>query len=118
MELSLESKKQILTAIMLHSATVAKKVATQPKWIVDGKLNATCFINDVEIPAETIEDYFEDVFDRIEKHHREKYDADNLDNLIEEKAKQLLREHADTALEQLSDLQHKLENIEDVLTPT
>ena len=74
-------------------------------------------VNGVEIPAQMMEDWLQFQFESLCKKAKEQYDPENFDKRVEERAKELLKEHADNALEKLEQLQNILYNSEDLLTP-
>ncbi|MNF15658.1 hypothetical protein D3C80_2183630 [compost metagenome] len=53
----------------------------------------------------------------IEKALKTKYDADNIDNMVKDKAEKLLEERAGKLLEVMYNLQNTLENASTVIKP-
>ena len=117
MKFNLKDCKVFMSHLMLESEELSTKVAETTLWTEDGILEATLQINGVEVPAEHLEKFMKGLWGHAETQLRKKYNADQFDDRVEEKAKQLLEEHADNALEQLCDLQNKLDEVGNVLTP-
>lgn len=107
----------LLTHLILHNRKVAEEVAESAQWKEDGIINITVQFNGVEMPAEILEETLQGFVEQIETEISEAVDKDKFEEEVEKRAKQLLNDHADNALEQLCELQEKLYGIENVLTP-
>ena len=117
MKFNLEGCGKFMSHLLLESNDLAGQVSKTSLWVEDGVLEATLQINGVEVPAEHLESFMKGLWEHAENQLRKKYKTEDFDRRVEEKAKQLLKDHADNALEELYDLTNKLENIGDVLTP-
>ena len=80
-------------------------------------LKATVQVNGVVIPAEVFENCLQGLMSHVESYYSKTYDADNIDALVEIRAEQLLKDHADNALEKLHALCNTLESVEDTIKP-
>lgn len=102
---------------MLSEYDVAEKVAITPNWKDSELLEATLQINGVDVPAEVMESFMKDIWNKACKQYSEKYNAVNIDNLVEERAQQLLKDHADDALTKIGELTDTLNGYDNLLTP-
>lgn len=117
MQIDIKNPKQILSQFLIKNHHILDTVGSTEDWKKDGKLTAKVLINNIEVDAESFESTLQGLFERVKKHYADKYDADNLDNLVEERAKELLKQHADNALETLYNLTRTLEESEELLVP-
>lgn len=117
MKFGLTDKNKFMTHLLLEDKNLTTEVAVTPLWTEDMVLEATLQINGVDVPAEYLESFMKGLWAHAEEQLREKYNADSFDRKVEEKAEQLLKDHAGNALTQLQDLTEKLESIGEVLTP-
>lgn len=117
MNVNITDPSQILSHVVLKNTNVVEEVAETPEWKKLGEIQGTLTFNGVEVSAQVLEDALKHVFSRIETYYAEEYDADAFDARVEEKAKELLKEHAGNPLQQLHELVGRLEGIDDVLVP-
>jgi len=117
MKIDVGNPNQILNHFLLNDSNVVDSVAESEDWKERGKLTATVFINGIEIPAESFEKTLQDLFCRVEESMRKKYNTEEFDARVEDRAKVLLKEYADNALDKITNLCQTLENVEDVLIP-
>jgi len=118
MEFTIEQNKTMMAHLMLSSESVSTEVARTTDWIDNEELVATLQINGVEVPATVMEEFMKGLWVRAKDDAKYKYDGEKFEQRVEDRANQLLKDHADNALEQLQDLTEKLESIGDVLTPS
>jgi len=116
MNINIDDPKQILSHVLLSSG-ICTLVADTPEWKDDKVLDVEVLVNGISIPAEDFENTLKSLIDQVETSVRNKYDADNIDKEIEDRANEILKTHANNALESLHELQQKLENVEDLLVP-
>lgn len=117
MEINIENPSQLLSHLLLEDIVVADKVRDTEAFQKDRKVTATVQMNGVEVPAEVMESVLQKLFEQVQCHYRNQYDADAFDRRVEEKAKQILQEHADNALEKLHNLTMVLEDPEHLIVP-
>lgn len=116
-QVNIEDPSQIMSHILLGSFEICDMVASTKEWKDDKKMNLFVSVNGVEIGGDVFEQELKKLIDRVEESFKVKYDATRLDELIEERAKELLKEHADNALEAIYNLTHRLQEAEDLLVP-
>lgn len=117
MKFNLEDHTVALSHVLLNNREHAIKVSDTSLWKEYGVLEAKLTINGVEFPSELIENVLQDLYSRCEEFYKEKYDAKNFDDRVEERAKELLKEHADNAFEKISNLLEVLSDPSVLLTP-
>ncbi|MBE0467974.1 MAG: hypothetical protein IBX55_00400 [Methyloprofundus sp.] len=117
MLIDIENPDQILSHFLLEDKQACEAVLETEEWQSSRKIIPTVFFNGVEVEAEFLEDALKNLLDQVKDSYAKKYDVKNIDNMVEERAESLLREHAGDALNVIRDLQSKLENTDDMLTP-
>lgn len=117
MEINIENPKQLLSHFLLADIGVAEKVRKTEPFQDQRTITATVQMNGVEVPAEVFEKVLNNLLDQVKVHYREQYDADAFDRRVEDRAKQILKEHADNALDKIHNLSMVLEDSENLLTP-
>lgn len=118
MKFNLDNHKVALSHLVLQNTELAIQLADTPLWLNQGVLEATLQINGVDVPAELIEQTMQELYARCEDHFDEKYDSAKFDQRVEERAQELLKEHADNALERMYKLINVLESPDMLLTPS
>jgi hypothetical protein len=117
MQFTLDQDQLALNHITLENRDKAVEIASTELWKTREILEACLTINGVEIPAQIVEDWLQSQFEVLCKKAKENYDPENFDKRVEEKAKELLKLHADNALEKIYELQSRLEDVDSLLTP-
>ncbi len=122
MKFDLEDCSVFMSHLLLEDATLSEEVSKTPLWKDTKTLEATLQINGVEVPASHLEAFMKSLWKRheesVESGHKElKRKQEDFDNQVELRAKEILREHADDAVNKLVDLQNSLHNIEDTIKP-
>ena len=117
MKINIGNPNQLLSHVLLGDTEITTLVANTDKWNNEGVIEARVSFNGVDADGQLLEDALQKLFKQVEDHYSEQYDADQFDQRVEEKAKALLKEHADNALEKIMKLSDQLENIEDTITP-
>lgn len=117
MEVSIRDAQQVMSHIVLEDKELAASVASTGMWSDEGKLVATLAVNGVEVSAQILEDVLQKLITQVEDHIRGEYKAPDIDAMVEEKAKVLIKEQADNALCKLYELTDSLEQHENLLTP-
>lgn len=117
MKINVDDPSQLLSHVLLGSREVCTAVRDSKEYKADKTIAATVLMNGVEVPAEILEAALKKLMDQVESHCREHYQADAFDAKVEEKANQLLQEHADNAIEKMQNLMMTLEDAESFLTP-
>ena len=120
MKVNIENKDQYLAGIMLHNEEFCNKVTESDEWKGTKnprEIEARLTICGIEVDAQLVEDFFNEVSENYSNHLRIKYNADNIDKLVEERAEELLKERADNVLEKLYNLQRTLEESSNIITP-
>lgn len=64
-----------------------------------------------------LEDFFIEMTDKYEKVLKEKYDVANIDKLVNERALEIIKEHADNLIEKLDNIRNVLDDPTNILTP-
>lgn len=98
MKIDIENKKQLLSHFLLSNSVVYQITETDEfKNIKDdegmGSITATVFFNDIEIPAQDFEETLQELFEQVNKYYANKYDAENLDAIAEERAKEMMNDY-------------------------
>ena len=117
MKVDIDNPKQMLSHLLLDNVDVVTAVAETINWNKSGEINCTVQFNDVELPASILEDVLHKLFKQVEDHYSEKYQADAFDQRVEEKAKEIVKEHADNVVEKLYNLAQVLEESGDLIKP-
>ena len=117
MKFDLENKRKFMSHLLLEDLKLCDKVANTSLWEEGEVLEAKLQINGVDVPAEHLESFMKGLWDNANEQLRDKYDVDGFEQRVDNKAKQLLKDHAESALDQLHELTDKLNNIGDVLKP-
>ncbi len=119
MKFDLRNTKTIMVHLMLGDRDLCTKISETPLWTeaVDERLEATLQINGIEVPAQVMEDFMKSLWKSACDEAKLKYDGDSFDNRVEEKARQLLKEHSGNALDKLATLTGQLNDIEETITP-
>ena len=117
MNINFDDPSQMLSHVLLDNQDVARAVTKTAQWKTEGTVTPKVLMNGVEVPAEVMEGVLKKLFDQVEAHYREHYQADAFDAKVEEKACQLLKDHADNAIGKMQDLMMTLEESESLLTP-
>jgi len=97
MKIDIENPTQFLSHLLLQNSDVAKDVARSGNWQNGGEITCTVQFNGVQVPAETLEE----LLARFMRHVEKQVDLDSFNEKVEERAKQILSEHADNALEKI-----------------
>lgn len=117
MKININDPSQMLSHVLLGDLDVCKAVRDTKEYKADKTITPTVFMNGIEVPAESLEKALKSLFNQVESHYKEHYQADAFDAKVEEKAVQLLKEHADNAIEKMHNLMMTLEDSESLLTP-
>lgn len=115
--ININDKNSLLTLLFMSTDSVVDGVCDTNNWLKDGIIQCKVSFNGVEVPAEEFEKVLDEWVKSIESHFNEKYDAQNFDNRVEERANQIIKQHADGILESMANLQHVLSESEDLITP-
>lgn len=115
MKFNLQDDQVIFSHLVLQDCACAEAVAETKKWTDERTLEAEVKVNGVVIPAEVFEKWMHDQYEMMEESFKERYDTANFDNRVEERAKELLKEHADGCLDVMYSLQQKLEEADSML---
>lgn len=118
MKFNLDNHKVALSHLVLQNTELAMQLADTPLWLNQGVLEATLQINGVDVSAELIEQTMQELYSRCEEFFKEKYESTKFDQRVEERAQELLKEHADNALERMYKLINVLESPDVLLTPS
>lgn len=117
MQIDINNPNQILSHFLLKNCSICEEVSNSPEW-KDGKLlTASVFVNGIEIPAQDFEDTLQELFEQVENNIKAKYDVPAIDEMVEGRARSLLREHASNALEKLQEFSDTLEQVELSIKP-
>jgi len=117
MEVSIRDAQQVMSHIVLGDRELATSVASTGMWDDEGKLVATLSMNGVEVSAQILEDVLQKLIAQVEDNIKDEYKVPDIDAMVEEKAKKLIKEQADNALCKLYELADSLEQHENLLTP-
>ncbi len=117
MKLNIDDVNQLISHIFLNDETVCTTVSTTKEWLEDGVINCEVIFNGIKVDGSVLESTLQHFVKVIEDEFKEKYDTTRLDDIIENKAKELLKQYADNALDKLQDLQRKLEEVDELLIP-
>ena len=117
MDISIKDPSQIMSHVLLGDDDLVENVAASEAWKEAKEIKGVLTFNGVEVSSLVVESAIKKLLDQVEKFIRKKYDADNIDNLVEERAKKLLKEHAGNALESIYSLTEKLEHADELITP-
>ncbi|AHX01086.1 hypothetical protein M316_0021 [Nitrincola phage 1M3-16] len=117
MKIDIDNPSQLLSHIMLSDREISEKVAETSNWKENGAIDAKASFNGVEVDGSVLEKVLQEFVKQIEDYFVEKYDADEFDRRVEEKAEAIIKEHADNAAEKLSQLSRVLEEHERLLKP-
>lgn len=117
MKFDLEDHTVALSHVLLENKEYAFKVSDTSLWKDNGVLEAKLTINGIDFPAELIEEVLQGLYSRCENFYKEKYNVNNFDDRVEERAKELLKEQADNAYERMGKLIEILDNPEVLLKP-
>ena len=113
MEINIDDVRQMLSHVILQSENACSKIADTDIWKNEKKMICTVTINGVDIPAQDFEDTLKHFVECVERH----VDVKGFDEKVEEKAHELLKNHADNALDKLYNIASQLENIENTIIP-
>lgn len=117
MEVSIRDAQQVMSHIVLGDSDLATSVASTSMWDDEGKLVATLAMNGVQVSAQILEDVLQKLIAQVEDNIKDEYKVPDIDAMVEEKAKELIKEQADNALCKLYKLADSLEQHENLLTP-
>jgi hypothetical protein len=117
MKFKLEDHQVALNHVVLEDAKLCMELADTPLWKDQGIFEATLFINGLSVPAELIETTLQNLYSRCEEFYKEKYDVNNFDERVEARAVELLKTHADNALDKINRLTEILGEPDVQLTP-
>lgn len=117
MKVTINDPEQLLSHVLYCNTDLATTIADTEQWKKEGLIEATLCFNGKEVSAQVLEDALSRFVEIIEDDVKNKYDTDNIEKHIEDRARQLLREHADDALTHLGSLMHKLEDCDELLKP-
>lgn len=117
MQININDPKQMLSHVLLGDDEVVNAVTCTEEWTKDKKLTVEVSINGVKVDAESFENTLKNLFEQVENHYSEVYNADNIDNLVEKKAEELIKNHADSALDKLGRLMEVIEDPENIIKP-
>jgi hypothetical protein len=117
MKIKLNDPSQIMSHFVLRSTAVVEALIETEEFKRDGSLIAKVIVNGVEIPADVYEDVLNNLFTQYYDAVRNKYEAPKIDQMVEDKAKELLKQSADNVIETLDDLRDRLQNIDDMIKP-
>jgi len=97
MKIDIDNPAQLLSHVLLQDGDVTKAVAETDQFKDRGEITCTVQFNGVEVPAEKLEEVLAHFVKEVEK----LVDLDSFNDKVEERAKQILSEHADNALEKI-----------------
>lgn len=117
MLVDIHNPQQALSHVVLANTELAKALSETELWKQEAKLEAKLTVNGLEIPVQLLEDVMQDLYKRATAEIEDKYGKPDIDAMVEEKAEQLLKEHADNALEKINNLVELLEAPIDLLKP-
>ena len=109
MKFNLGNPSVIFSHLVLQDHKAASAVAETKQWTEDGTLEAEVKINGVVIPAETFEKWMQDQYAAMGIEFKERYNPEQFDARVEEKARELLNEHAEGVIDAMRVLQDNLE---------
>lgn len=108
MKFNLENPNVIFSHLVLQDHKAASAVAETEQWVEDEVLEAEVKINGVIIPAEIFEKWMQDQYTIMEEEFKVRYDSEKFDARVEEKARELLNEHAEGVMDAMRVLQDNL----------
>jgi hypothetical protein len=117
MKIDIENPNRLLSLFLLENVDIVNSVAETKELKDNGRIIATVKMNGVEVPAEVMENVLQNLINQVEEHYREQYNADAFDKRVEDRAEQILKEHADNVLEKLYSLSTKLEESDSLIKP-
>jgi spore coat polysaccharide biosynthesis protein SpsF (cytidylyltransferase family) len=117
MKIDINNPSQLLSHLLLEDVDLVMVVSETSKWKEDGIIEATCQFNGVDVTADVLEKVLQNFVKQIEDHCREKYDANNIDKLVEERANEIIKNHADRVLEKLTAIEYVLSDPHNIITP-
>lgn len=117
MKFDLTDYKTALYQVVVENDKLCTQLADTPLWKNEGVFEATLIINGVTVPAEHIENTLQNLYTQCEEYYKRKYDVSSFDERVEERAKELLREHASDALVKIGTLTEILEDSTKLLQP-
>ena len=95
MKFNLRNPEVIFSRLVLQDCKAAEDIAATEQWTENGILEAEVKVNGVLIPAEIFEKWMQKQYKSMEENFKERYDTANFDGRVEERAKELLKEHAE-----------------------
>lgn len=113
MKINIDDNSQLLSHVLLADKNVCEVVADTENWINNGNIICTVQFNGVECPAEVLENVLQNFIKYIEK----QVDYDKFEQKVEERAKEIIQEHADNVIDKMQDLLVKLQESDDLIKP-
>lgn len=117
MNFNLEDSKVFMSHILLSDEQVASAVSDTSLWINDKKLTAKLEVNGVEVPAEVLEEFIKGLWGNLKTQFEREYKTKTIDQKVEEKALELLKERGDNVMDKLTNLINVLSDPENLVTP-
>ena len=117
MIIDIDNSQQILSHVLLGDIELAGKVAKTDAWKELEKIKGELTFNGVTVSSQCLEDALQKLFKQVEENIKEKYDADKFDERVEERARQILKDHADNVLDKIEGIADSLREIDDVIVP-
>lgn len=115
MKFSIRENKTMMAHLMLGSVDVCEKVRHTPQWADDGELEATLQINGVEVPAQVMEDFLLDLWERAEKAAGEKVDESRFNERVQDAVNKTWEEQTQPILEIMTSLHNKLQEADQLI---
>jgi ethanolamine utilization protein EutA (predicted chaperonin) len=109
--------KVLLSRIVLQNRDIALKIAKTDMWVKDGVIEVRAVFNGIEASGEILEKALNNFVEQIDSHYKEHYDANKFDERVEQKAREILKEHADNALEKIDRLFEVLQDSDNIIKP-
>ena len=100
---------------MLQNIDVAKAISETPEWKDGMNVDAKLTINGVEVPFDIVEEYYQQVYDRVVKDAQFRFV--DLEKAAHQMAETILEEQAKSVRDKLWDLGQQLDDIGSILTP-
>ena len=117
MNFNLEDSKVFMSHILLSDKQVAYAVSDTSLWINDKKLTAKLEVNGVEVPAGVLEEFIKGLWGNLKTQFEREYKTKTIDQKVEEKALELLKERGDDVMDKLTNLINVLSDPENLITP-
>lgn len=117
LQFTLEAK-DIFSHLVLQDKDYAEAIAASKEWTEDGILEARLTINGIEVPAMALNQLLMEMWDQANDKARKLLDVEEVEKMIEARAKEILEEHTDNAIQKLTDIINTIEDPSNLITPT